>query len=167
MITAVPGVRVGHWTDEVARTGCTVVLLPAATTASGEVRGAAPGTREWALLEPGRSVDRVNAVVAHRGIGVRTGQLRRGGPLVRGTRHRPPHVGGTGTHRGGHGVVRPRRRRPGRGGPAPPRATQPPWRRDRAGRRSAREGSARGQGPPSPSGGGGTRLGRAGWARRW
>src|SRR5579862_1306693 len=63
MITAVPGVRVGHWTDEVARTGCTVVLLPAATTASGEVRGAAPGTREWALLEPGRSVDRVNAVV--------------------------------------------------------------------------------------------------------
>ena len=63
MITAVPGVRVGHWTDEVARTGCTVVLLPAATTASGEVRGAAPGTREWALLEPGRSVDRVHAVV--------------------------------------------------------------------------------------------------------
>jgi L-aminopeptidase/D-esterase-like protein len=63
MITAVPGVRVGHWTDEAARTGCTVVLLPAATTASGEVRGAAPGTREWALLEPGRSVDRVNAVV--------------------------------------------------------------------------------------------------------
>ncbi len=53
----------GHWTDEVARTGCTVVLLPAATTASGEVRGAAPGTREWALLEPGRSVDRVHAVV--------------------------------------------------------------------------------------------------------
>ena len=46
-----------------ARTGCTVVLLPAGTVASGEVRGGAPGTREWALLDPGRMVDRVNAVV--------------------------------------------------------------------------------------------------------
>jgi L-aminopeptidase/D-esterase-like protein len=63
MITSVPGVRVGHWTDQRAKTGCTVVLLPAGTTASGEVRGAAPGTREWALLEPGRTVDTVNAVV--------------------------------------------------------------------------------------------------------
>jgi L-aminopeptidase/D-esterase-like protein len=63
VVTSVPGVRVGHWTDDQARTGCTVVVLPAGTVASGEVRGGAPGTREWALLEPGRSVDRVNAVV--------------------------------------------------------------------------------------------------------
>ena len=63
MITEVPGIRVGHWTDPVARTGCTVVLLPAGTVASGEVRGGAPGTREWALLSPQRTVDRVNAVV--------------------------------------------------------------------------------------------------------
>ncbi len=63
MITSVAGVRVGHWTDPVARTGCTVILLPAGTVASGEVRGGAPGTREWALLDPGRTVDRVNAVV--------------------------------------------------------------------------------------------------------
>jgi L-aminopeptidase/D-esterase-like protein len=63
LITAVPGVRVGHWTDVAARTGCTAVLLPAGTVASGEVRGGAPGSREWALLDPRRSVDRVNAVV--------------------------------------------------------------------------------------------------------
>jgi L-aminopeptidase/D-esterase-like protein len=63
VITEIPGVRIGHWTDEEARTGCTVVVLPAGTVASGEVRGAAPGTREWALLEPGRTVDRVSAVV--------------------------------------------------------------------------------------------------------
>ncbi|MDE3206828.1 MAG: P1 family peptidase [Acidobacteriota bacterium] len=63
MITDVAGVRVGHWTDPEARTGCTAVLLPAATVASGEVRGGAPGSREWALLDPRRSVDRVNAVV--------------------------------------------------------------------------------------------------------
>jgi L-aminopeptidase/D-esterase-like protein len=63
VITDVAGVRVGHWTDEIGRTGCTVVLLPAATVASGEVRGGAPGTREWALLAPERLVDRVDAVV--------------------------------------------------------------------------------------------------------
>ena len=38
-------------------------MLPAGTTASGEVRGAAPGTREWALLQPGRIVEAVHAVV--------------------------------------------------------------------------------------------------------
>ncbi len=63
MITEIPGVRVGHWTDPAARTGCTVVVLPVGTTASGEVRGAAPGTREWALLQPGRIVEAVHAVV--------------------------------------------------------------------------------------------------------
>lgn len=63
MITDVPGVRVGHWTDRSARTGCTVVLLPEGTVASGEVRGGAPATREFALLEPHRLVDRVDAVV--------------------------------------------------------------------------------------------------------
>src|SRR3977135_4357471 len=62
-ITGVPGVRVGHWTDEQAGTGCTVVLFPAGTVASGEVRGGAPATREWALLEPHRLVARIDALV--------------------------------------------------------------------------------------------------------
>ncbi|MEY2477795.1 MAG: hypothetical protein QOG87_3110 [Actinomycetota bacterium] len=63
MITDVAGVRVGHWTDEVGRTGCTVVLLPDGAVASGEVRGGAPGTREFDLLAPERTVARVDAVV--------------------------------------------------------------------------------------------------------
>jgi L-aminopeptidase/D-esterase-like protein len=63
VITDVAGVRVGHWTDPVGLTGCTVVLLPPSTVASGEVRGGAPGTREFALLEPGRLVEHVHAVV--------------------------------------------------------------------------------------------------------
>jgi L-aminopeptidase/D-esterase-like protein len=63
MITDVPGVRVGHWTDERAMTGCTVVLFPEGTVASGEVRGGAPATREFALLEPTRMVQRIDAVV--------------------------------------------------------------------------------------------------------
>jgi L-aminopeptidase/D-esterase-like protein len=63
VITAVPGVRVGHWTDTAAGTGCTVVLLPEGTVASAEVRGGAPATRELALLEPHRTVQRVDAVL--------------------------------------------------------------------------------------------------------
>lgn len=62
-VTGVAGVRVGHWTDPVGMTGCTVVLLPAGTVASGEVRGGAPGTREWAMLDPRRTVPGANAVV--------------------------------------------------------------------------------------------------------
>lgn len=59
----VEGVAVGHWTDPVARTGCTVVRLPAGSVASGEVRGGAPATREFDLLVPGRLVERIDAVV--------------------------------------------------------------------------------------------------------
>ncbi|MBV8295348.1 MAG: P1 family peptidase, partial [Acidimicrobiia bacterium] len=47
----------------VARTGCTVALLPAGTVASGEVRGGAPATREWDLLSPERRVAHIDAVV--------------------------------------------------------------------------------------------------------
>jgi len=59
----VGGVRVGHWTNEAAQTGCTVVLLPEGTVASGEVRGGAPAAREFALLDPSRTVQRIDAVV--------------------------------------------------------------------------------------------------------
>lgn len=63
-ITALPGVRVGHWTDEAGRTGCTVVLLPpGGAVASADVRGGAPGTREVALLEPTKTVERVHAIL--------------------------------------------------------------------------------------------------------
>ncbi|MGH1505763.1 MAG: P1 family peptidase [Acidimicrobiales bacterium] len=63
MLTDIAGVKVGHWTDAEARTGCTVVILPAGSTASGEVRGGAPATREFALLDPGHLVSQVDAVV--------------------------------------------------------------------------------------------------------
>ncbi len=57
------GVLVGHHTDEEARTGCTVVILPEGSVASGEVRGGAPATREFALLDPTRTVACLDAVV--------------------------------------------------------------------------------------------------------
>ena len=59
----VPGVEIGHWTDPVARTGCTVIVLPAKAVASGEVRGGAPATRDFALLAPERLVECVDAIV--------------------------------------------------------------------------------------------------------
>jgi L-aminopeptidase/D-esterase-like protein len=59
----IEGVTVGHWSDAVARTGCTVVLLPDGTVGSGEVRGGAPGTREFELLRPERLVAHIDAVV--------------------------------------------------------------------------------------------------------
>lgn len=59
----IPGVTVGHHTDVEARTGCTVVRLPEGTVASGEVRGGAPATREFELLDPQRRVDQLDAVV--------------------------------------------------------------------------------------------------------
>src|SRR6185436_12106242 len=57
------GLRIGHYTDETRRTGCTVILPPAGSTGSCEVRGLAPGTRETALLAPEASVDRVDAIL--------------------------------------------------------------------------------------------------------
>jgi len=62
-LTDVLGIRVGHWTDERARTGCTVVLCPPGTIGSGQVRGGAPGTRETDLLRPGMLVEEVHAVL--------------------------------------------------------------------------------------------------------
>jgi len=63
MITRVPGIRVGHWTDPVGLTGCTVILPPSGTVASGVVRGGAPGTRETDLLRPGMLVQEANAIL--------------------------------------------------------------------------------------------------------
>jgi len=61
-ITDVPGVLVGHWTDLEALTGVTVVVPPEPNVTAVEVRGAAPGTRETALLAPGMRVETVQAI---------------------------------------------------------------------------------------------------------
>jgi L-aminopeptidase/D-esterase-like protein len=62
-IRDVPGIRVGHWTDSDAMTGCTVVLPDDVGAVAGvDVRGSAPGTRETDLLRPTALVERINAV---------------------------------------------------------------------------------------------------------
>ena len=62
-ITDVRGIRVGHWTDRRAATGCTVILCPPGTVGGVDVRGAAPGTRETDLLRPCNLVEEVHAIV--------------------------------------------------------------------------------------------------------
>ncbi|MGQ9572462.1 MAG: P1 family peptidase [Dehalococcoidia bacterium] len=62
-LIAVPGLRVGHWSDRRAATGCTVVLCEAGAVAAVDARGGAPGTRETDVLRPGNLVERVQAVL--------------------------------------------------------------------------------------------------------
>ena len=52
-ITDVPGIKVGHWTDSDAATGCTVVLCEAGAMPGVDVRGASPGGHDTDLLKPG------------------------------------------------------------------------------------------------------------------
>ncbi|HCC32559.1 MAG TPA: peptidase S58 [Clostridiales bacterium] len=62
-ITAVPGIRAGHFTDAHGLTGCTVVLAAGGATAGVDVRGSAPGTRETDLLRPVNLVEKAHAVL--------------------------------------------------------------------------------------------------------
>ena len=57
------GYRIGHWTDSVRLTGCTVILPPPGTIAAVDVRGGAPGTRETGVFTPGNLVSEIHAVV--------------------------------------------------------------------------------------------------------
>ena len=62
-LTAVPGIKVGHFTLTERPTGCTVVLAEAGATAAVDVRGAAPATRETDVLDPVNLVQIAHAIV--------------------------------------------------------------------------------------------------------
>jgi L-aminopeptidase/D-esterase-like protein len=57
------GVRVGHWTNPDAWTGCTVCLLPEGSVASCEVRGGAAGTLGSDILQPSSAGLGANAIL--------------------------------------------------------------------------------------------------------
>jgi L-aminopeptidase/D-esterase-like protein len=63
LITDVTGVRVGNADDARLASGCTAIVFEEPAVASVDVRGGAPGTRETDLLEPHRTVERIDAVV--------------------------------------------------------------------------------------------------------
>ena len=62
-ITRVAGIEVGHFTDARRPTGCTVIIARDGAVGGVDVRGAAPGTRETDLLEPGNLVEKIHAIV--------------------------------------------------------------------------------------------------------
>jgi L-aminopeptidase/D-esterase-like protein len=56
-------IKIGHATDEVHHTGCTVFLCPAGTIGSVDARGPAPGSRELTLLQAvEKPIEKPNAV---------------------------------------------------------------------------------------------------------
>lgn len=62
-ITDIEGLLVGHRTLPDRPSGCTVVLAPAGARAGVAVRGAAPGSRELALLDPLSTVESVHGIL--------------------------------------------------------------------------------------------------------
>jgi L-aminopeptidase/D-esterase-like protein len=62
-ITDVSGIKVGHYTDKKAVTGCTVILCEQGAVAGVDVSGSSPGTRETDLLRPGNLVEKIQAIV--------------------------------------------------------------------------------------------------------
>ena len=62
-LTDIAGLEVGHHTDLVNATGCTVVLCRQGAVGGVDVRGPAPGTRETDVLRAESTVERVHGVV--------------------------------------------------------------------------------------------------------
>jgi L-aminopeptidase/D-esterase-like protein len=62
-LTDVPGIKVGHYTDKAAATGCTVILCEQGAVGGVDVSGASPATRETDLLRPGNLVERIQGVL--------------------------------------------------------------------------------------------------------
>ena len=67
LITDIAGIRVGHAGDVKLGSGVTAVVFDRALTASVDVRGGGPGTRETALLDPAQTVAGVDAFVVSGG----------------------------------------------------------------------------------------------------
>jgi D-aminopeptidase len=63
LLTDIPGIRVGHADDARAATGVTAIVFDAPLAVAVDVRGGGPGTRETDLLDPARTVERIDAIV--------------------------------------------------------------------------------------------------------
>jgi len=62
-LTEIGGLRVGHATDAVGLTGCTVIICDTEMTGGVDVRGSATGTREIELLRPTHLIQHVHAIL--------------------------------------------------------------------------------------------------------
>lgn len=55
--------KVGHYTDSINATGCTVIIAEKGAVGGVSVRGSSPATRETDLLQNGKTVQKINAVM--------------------------------------------------------------------------------------------------------
>jgi L-aminopeptidase/D-esterase-like protein len=62
-LTDIPGLRVGHVTEERALTGCTVVLCEQGAVGGVDIRGGATGTRDLGPLDPWHLAPRVHGLL--------------------------------------------------------------------------------------------------------
>ncbi|KQU16297.1 peptidase T4 [Methylobacterium sp. Leaf94] len=62
-ITDIAGLRVGHASDPRLASGVTALLFDEPVMAGVDVRGGGPGTRETDLLDPERTLERIDALV--------------------------------------------------------------------------------------------------------
>jgi L-aminopeptidase/D-esterase-like protein len=63
LITDISGLSVGHAHDEKLGSGVTALIFDSPAIASIAVHGGAPGLRDTSLLEPGMTVERIDALV--------------------------------------------------------------------------------------------------------
>jgi L-aminopeptidase/D-esterase-like protein len=61
-LTRVPGVLVGHWTDQAKSTGCTILLFPDGARCGAVQLGSASGTREMGVFDPAHISGRVHGM---------------------------------------------------------------------------------------------------------
>ena len=96
-LTDVPGILVGHATDTVGLTGCTVILCGSDAVGGVDVRGSATGSSELETLNPGAVAPNVHAIVLaggsafglEAGCGVRNWLEKRGIGYPAGPTHVP------------------------------------------------------------------------------
>ena len=62
LITDIPGIRVGHASDDKLASGVTAIIFDEPAVAAADLRGGGPGTRESALLDPAMTVERIDAI---------------------------------------------------------------------------------------------------------
>ncbi len=62
LLTDIPGIRVGHADDARLASGVTAIVFDAPLVVAVDVRGGGPGTRETDLLDPARTIERIDAI---------------------------------------------------------------------------------------------------------
>jgi D-aminopeptidase len=62
LLTDIAGIRVGHAEDARLASGVSVILFDEPVVAAADLRGGGPGTRETALLDLARTVERIDAI---------------------------------------------------------------------------------------------------------